>query len=249
MPFDFTGQTALVTGATRGIGRQLAEDLARAGARVIATGTDPDVAAALQARGRADARDHRFLAVDFSDEAATTRFIEALDEIPQIDICVNNAGINRIRPIGETDLADWHRIQRVNLEAPLRIITCLAPRMAARGYGRIVNIASIFGVISKPERALYSMSKFGVRGLTIAAALELAPSNVLVNTVSPGFVRTELTDRILGPAEQDALRRQVPMQRFAEPADISSAVLFLASRDNTYITAQNVIVDGGFTNS
>lgn len=238
---DFAGQIALVTGATRGIGRRIADDLERAGAHVIVTGTKARVEAAEPSGNRS------FLAVDFLDERATTSFLEALDDYPRIDVCINNAGINRIAPIAQTRLDDWKAIQRVNLEAPMRILTRIAPRMAGKGYGRIVNIASILGVVGKAQRALYSMSKFGLGGLTKAIALELGAANVLANTVSPGFVRTELTDSILGPEEQAALRGQIPVGRFAEPEDISPLVVFLASSANTYVTGQNVVIDGGFT--
>jgi len=115
-------------------------------------------------------------------------------------------------------------------------------------YGRIINIASIFGVISKAKRSIYTTSKFGLRGLTVTSSIELAPFNVLVNSISPGFVLTELTKNILSEEEMKNIALQVPMGRFAEVDEISRVVLFLASSMNTYITGQNIVVDGGFTN-
>jgi 3-oxoacyl-[acyl-carrier protein] reductase len=244
MHIEFQGQTALVTGGTRGIGRAIAERLAAGGAEVIVTGRGSESAMQLDGLGK----NTRFMPVDFASEDSTTRFLDALAGT-KLDVCINNAGINRIRPISETRLEDWHEIQRVNLEAPMRIMTAVSAGMVARKYGRFVNIASIFGTISKAQRALYSMSKFGLRGLTVASALELSAHNVLANTVSPGFVRTELTDSILSPDAQAELRAQVPMRRFAEPGEIANVVLFLASKLNTYITAQNIVADGGFTNA
>ena len=120
--------------------------------------------------------------------------------------------------------------------------------MKDRHYGRVINIASIFSVISKPKRALYSMTKFGLCGLTVASALGLAPYNVLVNSVSPGFVLTDMTRSILSQEEMKELSSQVPLGRFAKPEEISKLILFLASDLNTYLTAQNIVVDGGFTN-
>ena len=120
--------------------------------------------------------------------------------------------------------------------------------MKRNGYGRIINIASILGVISKEKRSIYSSSKFGIIGMTMAVSNELARYNVLVNAVSPGFVLTDLTKRILGKDEMEALEAQIPAQRLAGPADISNVVLFLASTFNTYITGQNIIVDGGYVN-
>ena len=120
--------------------------------------------------------------------------------------------------------------------------------MIANKYGRIVNIASIFGVISKEKRAVYSATKFGIHGLTVGCSNDLAKYNVLVNTVSPGFVLTDLTRKNLSVSEMEELSNQIPIKRLAEPADISNVVIFLMSNLNQYLTGQNIIVDGGFTN-
>ena len=244
MKLDFAGQTALVTGATRGIGRQLAHDFASLGARVLVTGTDEQ--GATQSASSLPGKGHVGLAVDFSDADSTRSFIAALELESRIDVLVNNAGINRINPVDAVLDEDWFALQRVNLEAPVRLTRTVSRIMKANGYGRIVNISSIFGVISKEKRALYSMTKFGIRGLTVASAHDLARYGVLVNSVSPGFVRTELTDKMLSPSEQASLSEQIPLRRFANPEDISPVVIFLASSLNTYVTAQNVVVDGGF---
>ena len=122
----------------------------------------------------------------------------------------------------------------------------ISRKMKKNQYGRIVNISSIFGVISKAKRSIYTTTKFGLRGLTVTAAIELAPYKVLVNSVSPGFVLTELTKRMLSEEEIKALSGQVPLGRFAEVDEISRIVLFLASSLNTYLTGQNIVVDGGF---
>lgn len=246
---DFTGQTALITGATRGIGKQIADDLAALGADVILTGTNPEQIDILnQKASRSGRGSHKFMCVDFLDQESIAEFLEGLGRMKKIDICVNNAGINRINIIDETYIEDWHDINKVNLEAPFLITRVVSKIMKANGYGRIVNISSIFGVISKPKRSLYSISKFGLRGLTVSSAVDLASSNILVNSVSPGFVLTELTQRILTREEMKKLADQVPLGRFAQPEEISKIVLFLVSRENTYITGQNIIVDGGFVN-
>jgi 3-oxoacyl-[acyl-carrier protein] reductase len=244
MKLDFDGQTALVTGATRGIGRQLAQDFASLGARVLLTGTDEQ--RATQSASSLPGKGHRGLAVDFRDADSTRSFITAVGREPRIDVLVNNAGINRINPVDAVLDDDWLAVQRVNLDGPLRLTRTVSRIMKANGYGRIVNISSIFGVISKEKRALYSITKFGLRGLTVASAHDLASYGVLVNSVSPGFVRTELTDKMLSASEQASLTDQIPLRRFAKPDDISPVVVFLASSLNTYVTAQNVVVDGGF---
>lgn len=249
MNIDFRGQTALVTGATRGIGKQIADDLEALGADLILTGSNAEQIATLNREAELDGKcSKRYFAVDFSNKENTHDFLNQISKINKIDICINNAGINRINYIDETLLEDWHDIQAVNLEAPFLITRAVSKIMKANSYGRIVNIASIFGVISKAKRSLYSISKFGLRGLTVSSALDLAPYNILVNTVSPGFVQTELTERILSKDEMDKLAEQVPIGRFAQPEEISKAVLFLASSQNTYITGHNLIIDGGFVN-
>jgi len=248
MRIDFSGQTALVTGGTKGIGKQIADDLANMGASVIMTGSNPEQIARFNADAQRSGQLRRYLAVDFSNAESTSRFIDTLGRESTIDICINNAGINKLNMIDETLLDDWHDMVAVNLEAPLLITRCVSKIMKANKYGRIVNIASIFGVISKSRRSLYSITKFGLRGLTVSSALDLAPYNILVNTVSPGFVLTDLTKRNLDEQEMNRLADQIPLGRFALPEEISKAVLFLASRDNSYITAQNLIIDGGFIN-
>lgn len=249
MNINFSGQTALVTGATRGIGKQIARDLAVLGADLILTGSNREQVAALNKEaGRGGKVLKKWLAVDFLNKESSQEFLDEIGTMKKIDVCINSAGINRINYIDETLLDDWHDITAVNLEAPFLITRAVSRTMKANGYGRIVNIASIFGVISKAKRSLYSASKFGLVGLTVSSSIDLAPYNVLVNAVSPGFVMTELTRRILAADEMDTLAKQVPVGRFAQPEEISKAVLFLASSQNTYITGHNLIIDGGFIN-
>lgn len=247
MKIDFQGQTVLVTGATRGMGKQFADDFAKLGANLILTGTDKDKIETLNREAKHDQQASRkYYAVDFANAESTKAFIEAIETYQKIDVCINNAGINRINFIDETLLEDWKDILNVNLEAPFMIIRTVSRLMKNNRYGRIINIASIFGVISKAKRSIYTTTKFALRGLTVTSAIELAPYNVLVNSVSPGFVLTELTKSMLSEEEMKQLASQVPIGRFAEPEEISRVVLFLASSLNSYLTGQNIVVDGGF---
>lgn len=249
MKIDFKGQTVLITGATRGIGKQIADDFERLGANLILTGTNKKQVDTLnKIAGKKRKPLKRYFAADFTERESVRSFLDKIGTYENIDVCINNAGINRINYIDQTLIKDWDDIITVNLEAPFMITRQVSRIMKKNRYGRIVNISSIFGVISKAKRSLYSISKFGISGLTVSSALDLAEYNVLVNTVSPGFVLTELTRRILGKKEMKKLAAQVPLGRFAEPAEISKAVLFLASKHNTYITGQNIIIDGGFIN-
>lgn len=247
MKIDFADRTALITGATRGIGAQIAKDLGGLGAKLILTGTDPSVVEELNAG--VDRTRCRYIAVDFSSEAQLSSFAEEISREDRIDVLVNNAGINRINPIDESIVSDWDAISAVNLRAPVVITRSVSGLMRRQGYGRIINVGSIFGVVSKAHRSFYSATKFGIRGLTAGSALDLAGDGVLVNTVSPGFVSTDLTREILGEEQMQELADEVPLGRFAEPSEISRVIAFLASDLNTYITGQNIIVDGGFVSA
>jgi|TARA_B100000315_G_scaffold146399_1_gene135335 3-oxoacyl-[acyl-carrier protein] reductase len=249
MIIDFKDQIILVTGATRGIGKQIADDLHDSGAQLVLTGTKKEVIESLNREAnRSKSNRKEYLLADFTDPLSTESFLNAVKCYDRIDVCINNAGINRINYIDEIRYEDWADINAVNLSAPLFITREISRIMKKNKYGRIVNISSIFGSITKEKRSLYSMSKFGLQGLTIASALDLAKYNILINSVSPGFVHTDLTESILSREDIKELAKQVPLGRFATPEEISKTVMFLASKHNTYITGQNIIVDGGFVN-
>ena len=171
------------------------------------------------------------------------------DEQGEIDVLINNAGVNKIDSIQDVAEDDWDWINNVNLRGPFLLTRAVSKIMKNQGYGRMVNIASIFGVVSKAKRAAYSTTKWGLVGFTKAVALDLAPNNILVNAVSPGFVDTELTRRILGEKEIEKLVDTIPQKRLADAGEIAKTVVFLSSHHNTYITGQNIIVDGGFTSA
>ena len=143
-------------------------------------------------------------------------------------------------------MEDWDDMINVNLRAPYMLIRQISKLMKKNRYGRIINISSIFGVVSREKRSVYTTTKYGLRGMTVTAALELAKYNVLVNAVSPGFIRTDMTAKNLSKKEQEQIIKQIPMHRFGTPEDISRTVLFLASPYNSYMTGQNIVVDGGY---
>jgi 3-oxoacyl-[acyl-carrier protein] reductase len=248
MQFDFKNKTILITGGTRGIGEKIAEDLLSLGANLILTGTNPKKIEELNTIAKSKDLSVTYFAVDMIDSDQVNNFIKQLQIFPKIDCLVNNAGINRLNYIQDALTSDWDDMLNVNLTAPFKIINAISPKMIQNNFGRIVNIASIFSKISKEKRSIYSATKFGIHGLTVGASNDLARHNVLVNTISPGFVLTDLTRKNLSESEMTALSEQVPIKRLAQTSDISNVVIFLLSDFNQYLTGQNIVVDGGFTN-
>lgn len=163
------------------------------------------------------------------------------------DVIVNNAGINPINLIEDVTYEDLENTVAINLIAPTLLIKGFVPGMKQKGSGRIVNIGSIWNVVSKPGRAIYSSTKHGIHGLTMTLALELSQFGILVNTVSPGFTLTDMTKMNNTSLEIEKIEKNIPIGRMADPIEIAKAVFFLGSYDNTYVTGQNLVVDGGYS--
>jgi 3-oxoacyl-[acyl-carrier protein] reductase len=248
MNIQFENKTVLITGGTRGIGKQIADDFHDLGATVIITGTNPEQIAEFNVKSQQQGTRKIFYCVDFSSKEETIRFTEYISNLSKIDVLVNNAGINKLNFIDESLTTDWDNMIAVNLSGPFHLIRTVSAKMKAAHYGRIINIASIFSKISKEKRSIYSATKFGIHGLTVGVSNDLSRFNILINTVSPGFIMTDLTRKNLSPTEIEILTQQIPVKRMGETKDISNTVIFLASEFNTYITGQNIIVDGGFVN-
>ncbi len=232
-----TGRKALVTGGTRGIGAAISARLFADGAAVTVTGRRMEAKAPEGCIYRA---------VDFTDRVAMERFAEEVENL-DFDILVNNAGINKIGAFDKVTPADFDLIQQVNLRAPFLLCRAVLSGMRKKKWGRIVNISSIFGKISKELRGPYSASKFALDGLTVALAAEVAEEGILANCVAPGFIHTELTRTILGEAGMTEIATSVPMKRLGTPEEVAAFVAWLVSPENTYLTGQNVAIDGGFT--
>ena len=228
---------AVVTGGTRGIGWASAECLRDAGVSVLVTGT------------RADGTGPdgcEYQAVDFLDAGDCQAFAELL-RVRAPGILVNNAGVTKAQTFADIDSAEFERVQRINLFAPQALCRAVLPGMRAAGWGRIVNVSSMWGTVSKIGRATYSASKGGMDSMTRALAAEVARDGILANCVSPGFVETEMLMQATSESERAELARQVPIGRLAKPAEVARFITWLCSDDNTYISGQSLIIDGGYT--
>lgn len=249
MKLDLTGKTALITGSTRGIGAAIADFFAEANANIIITGTSEDsVARQVEKLTKVAKGNIQGWVADFTDSDSLENICSRIRSLSQLHILVNNAGMNHIVPIDGVKAADLERLMALNLNAPTILSGAASHLMRQQNWGRILNIASIWSVITKPGRVMYTASKFGLVGLTKATAVDLAQYNILVNALSPGFTRTDLTNATVPAEEQALIAQQVPMRRFAEPEEMARVALFLCSDFNTYITGQNIVVDGGFVN-
>ncbi|MDO7844344.1 3-oxoacyl-[acyl-carrier-protein] reductase [Sphingomonas immobilis] len=240
--FDLTGMTALVTGASGGIGSAIAEALAGQGARLAVSGSN---VAKLEAYRDTLGGDHVALPCDLSDAASVDALVPAaVAALGKIDILVNNAGVTRDNLILRMKDDEWDQVIRVNLEAAFRLMRAAAKPMMKARFGRIISITSVVGTTGNPGQANYAASKAGIVGMSKALGQELASRNITVNCVAPGFIRSAMTE-VLPDAQKDALNARIPMGAMGEGGDIGAAVAYLASREAGYVTGQTLHVNGG----
>ena len=238
---NFEGKTVIVTGGTRGIGKAICEILWKRGGNVIVTGTSINNAR-FEKRPRLE-----YLQLDFLDTQSVDSFVETIKKSKRIDVLINNAAINIIESVDKLKRDSWDKVLQVNLTGPMVLAKTVSSIMKKNREGRILNISSIWGVVGKEKRISYSASKTGLIGLTRSMAVDLAPHNILVNALCPGFTMTQLTKDSLSESEITSLSNQVPLRRFANVEEIARVAVFLCSDLNTYITGQTIVADGGFT--
>ncbi len=241
--FNLSGMTALVTGASGGIGSAVAQALAAQGARLAVSGSNADK---LNAFRDALGGDHVALPCNLSDGAAVDALIPAaVDALGgHLDILVNNAGVTRDGLIMRMKDEDWADVMRINLEANFRLCRAAAKPMMKARFGRIISITSVVGATGNPGQANYAASKGGVTAMSKALAQELASRNITVNCVAPGFIATAMTDD-LPDAQKEALNARIPLGRMGSGEDVAAAVAYLASREAAYVTGQTIHVNGG----
>lgn len=218
-------RTALLTGGARGIGAAIQDELNRSGIRVIAPPRSE---------------------LDLADTKSLKEWLSTHPDL-SVDILINNAGINHLRDLEDLDEPTWANMVQTNLSAVLRLTQTYGPRMAAQGWGRILNLSSIFSLVTKERRVAYSMTKAAINALTRSAAVEFGPSGVIVNALAPGYVDTALTRQNNSAEALEGICAAIPLRRMARVDELAKLASFLVSEENTYMTGQVVVVDGGFT--
>ena len=248
--FDLTGMTALVTGASGGIGSSIAYALARQGARLALSGSNGDKLRAFREQliaevGSPEAGDHVEITCNLSDTTQVEELVPAaVDTLGSLDILVNNAGITRDNLAMRMKDEEWQQVIAVNLEATFRLMRASARPMMKARFGRIISITSVVGTTGNPGQMNYCAAKAGVTGMSKSLAQELAARGITVNCVAPGFIRSAMTDA-LDDKQKDAINARIPMGRMGEGDDVGAAVAYLASREAGYITGQTLHVNGG----
>ncbi len=246
MADELKGKTALVTGASRGLGRAMAVELAKAGAGVALVARDE---AALRAVAAEIGDRAAVFVADVADEARVTEVErEVMERFGRVDILVNNAGMNLRKPIEEFSLTEWRTVIDVNLTSVFLMCRAFVPQMKERGWGRIINLSSIMSHIALPERTAYASAKAGLLGFIRALALELAPHGVTVVGISPGVFATELNAGMMAdPKKSAAFLAQIPVGRWGRAEEVGGLVRFLCSDAAEYITGTDIVIDGGWT--
>ncbi|MBQ1455763.1 MAG: 3-oxoacyl-[Thermoguttaceae bacterium] len=243
---DLNGQVAVVTGATRGIGFGVAKALSKAGAAVACIGTNAEKLNASVEQINSDGGKATAFICNVADSAAVKQTAaEILEQYgSRVDIMVNNAGITRDTLLRVMTDEQWDDVIAVNLRGPFLVTRAFISAMRKKKYGRVVNIASISGMIGNRGQANYSASKAGVIGFTRTVAKEVANRNITVNAISPGFIETDMT-AVLDPMIVTEMKNRIPVGRFGQPEDIANAVLFFASPEASFVTGQIIAIDGG----
>lgn len=237
------GEIALVTGASRGIGRAIAEKLASMGAKVIGTATSEKGAAAIS--DYLSAHGGKGMVLNVTDTESITPLIKGIEEeFGPVSILVNNAGITRDNLLMMMKEDQWNDIIQTNLTSIFLLSKAVVRKMTKARKGRIINIASVVGLTGNPGQSNYAAAKAGIMGFSKSLAREIGSRNITVNTVAPGFIDTDMT-RALPEDQREALIKQIPLARLGEAADIANAVAFLASPEAAYITGETLNVNGG----
>ena len=243
------GRVAVVTGASKGLGQQMAEALAQAGATMVLVARSRDLLEGVRAGITGGGGKAHAFAADVSVEAEVSAFADRVHrEVGVPDILINNAGINIRKPLHEYTLEEWHRVMTTNIDGPFLCTRAFVPGMMEKKFGRIINVASTMAHVSLPHRAAYSGSKCAVLGMTKALALELAPYNITANAISPGPFATEINQTLMqDPVKMAEFTAKIPLGRWGKPEEIGAMAVFLSSDAAGFITGTDILIDGGWT--
>ena len=240
--FDLEGKKALITGASGGIGKEIAKVLIKHNAQVCISGRNLDDLNALK---ELLGEKCHVVTCDLSKKDEIIELIKKTDELlGHIDILINNAGITKDNIFLRMSESEWEDVLNVNLNSTFSILKLITKGMIKRRYGRIINISSVVGVTGGAGQVNYSASKAGLIGLTKSLSQEVATRNITVNCIAPGFIETPMTEK-LDDKRKDAILNSIPMNRIGTPEDLSSAIIFLASQESSYITGQTIHINGG----
>ena len=240
----------MITGASRGIGRAMAELFAREGAAVAIVARSGDGLASVAERIAADGGTCSVIMADVTDEDAATRIVDAaIDALGGIDVLVNNAGGNSFTaPLQRMRLAGWRKTMELNVDSTVRLLQAALPALAASGHGSIINVASVAGLRGAPMMSHYGAAKAALLSLTRSLAVEVAPLGIRVNALVPGWIETDLTEFLRSDdAVEEGVLGRVPMGRWGRPEEIAQAALFLAGDASSFMTGQELVIDGGLT--
>jgi NAD(P)-dependent dehydrogenase (short-subunit alcohol dehydrogenase family) len=249
MDLRLDGRLAVITGASKGLGKQMAEALADSGAAVALVGRNAErlegVRAGISVRG---GKAYSFVADVSVEDNVSSMAREVCRQAGVPDILINNAGINLRKPLHEFTLEEWRRVMSTNVDGPFLCTRAFVPGMIEKKFGRIINVASIMAHVSLPKRAAYSGSKFALLGMTKALALELAPYNITANAISPGPLATEL-NRVLAedPVQLAEFNAKLPLRRWGSLEEIGTLAVYLGSDASGFITGTDIVIDGGWT--
>lgn len=244
---NLTGQIAIVTGASRGIGKAIAVALGRCGAKVACVARNEDKLKETVSEIQAAGGTASWHGCDVSQGSAVNELVEKIvSEMGKVQILVNNAGITRDTLLPRMDDDQWDEVIQTNLRGPFLFTRALSRVMVSARYGRIINISSVSGIMGNPGQSNYSASKAGLIGFTKTVARELGGRNITVNAIAPGFIESDMT-QALGDEILNEVKKRIPAKRLGRVSDVSEAVLFLASKAASYITGQVLVIDGGMT--